>query len=483
VKELKRRMYGNYQRYFAYNSVLQSADPSTRAQVFMSTALGSINYLLNMLPVRTDVMAEIDSTIKIAARAFMRLPGSAPTMLAMLESGFPSARELMIRARYQLLYALVLTPHTQAPAACLLRALMQQHLYHTIGTPVASWLHTTAVLLSREVSSGAALPPTTRRAQVSADSRVFGRQVARSALLEEARRHRLSTTITMSNQRPPPTTPSQHFWDLFFSGTTPASALGAFSLATKLSLRLPRAGGLGLSLVSVVLKSEYLTLLSRARLGPLALHLSPLAPTSWLLPERASPDQWRDACHGVVCPLCHRNMLADPFHVITECDFPPVAAARDRLRANVSTFVPILLSRISSAAEHFKCGALVEDLANRAARAFEETPPTSHNFLLFRLCLVLPWPAHCVSAGEHPFILLLAQLMDATTIPMDRLRSIYNIWVPWAAATTRAIMRVWATAVDSLTGWPPPGYWRLKLTSAALRDQAPRRIFLLPQQS
>ena len=134
-----------------------------------------------------------------------------------------------------------------------------------------------------------------------------------------------------------------------------------------------------------------------------------------------------------------------------------------------------LLQRTSSAA--------IDNLAIRSSEAFRKAPPTSHNFLLFRLCLVLPWPAHCVAAGEPPFISLFAQLMDAATIPADRLRSIYNIWVPWAASTTRAIMRVWAAAVDSLTGWPPPGYGRLKLTSAALRNQAPRHIFFLPQQS
>jgi hypothetical protein len=474
VNSLKGRMLGEYLRYFGYNSVLDASDPTTRTQVFMATSVGAINYLLCLLPITTDVLDRIDSTIHQAARSFLGLHRAAPTMLAMLETGLPTARELLHRARYQLYEALRCTPFKEAPAPSLFRALSPLPLYGTIGTPTESWVHSTRMLFQKAVSAGAVMPVTLRRAQAAPNSTVAARSVAVTDLQAEVARGGYSTNVTRSDQRPAPGPPTQHFIDLGFGFTAPAGALGLNKLATPLSVRLPGGDGCGLSLISKPISRELISLLAMARLGALALHLPPMAPMSWLLPEGASAELWRASSHGSFCPFCP-SLVADTWHILNVCTHPKVVRAREKLRAQTSAYVPQLIYHIDRAALGYACSDAVHHLAGRCATAFDWGTPTDH-FILFRLCLMLPWPASCVPPGELSFASLFGELMDATVLPTNRLRRIYNSWAPWAGARTRSIVGVWARAVDALTGFPPRGYGRLLLRSVAMQGQAPRRV-------
>ena len=79
-----------------------------------------------------------------------------------------------------------------------------------------------------------------------------------------------------------------------------------------------------------------------------------------------------------------------------------------------------------------------------------------------------------------PWGAALWQLLDATSVPSNRLRRIYNSWGPWGATRIQTIVGVWATAVDDLTGFPPPGYGRVRVRTKAQRGFATRRTpFLL----
>ena len=479
VSALRGRMMSNFKRYFSYNSVLASADPTSRTQVFMSMVVGSINFLLNMLPVTAAVMHEIDATIKAAAREFLGLPYGAPSMLIMLESGLPTARELLVRARYQLLYALALTPHVTAPGPSLLRALMQQDLFHTLRTPLASWAHETAALFSLEASRGVVFPNTTHRSHASTHSGAVARQSGYAALQEAAIAAGLSAHVTMSDQRPSASaTPKQHFYELCFSFSTPPSALGLSSKTTSLSCHAPSSAGCSLSLVSQRCNPGHISALANARLGALSLHLEPLAPASWLLPQDASPAARSSAARGTQCPFCP-GRGADVWHILNDCDHPEVTAARKELHARAATYLPILASRISAAADDYQCGKEVEGLAKACKKALLDLDLSigSSAFLLFRLCMALPWPAHCVPPGAPSPISLFGELFDAAIVPPDRLRYIYNSWTPWAALNTLTMVQTWSSAVDALSGWPPLGYRRARLTSEALETLPPRYAF------
>lgn len=471
-------------QYFGYNSVLHSADATTRHQVFMTTVLGSINFLLCLLPLTAKTMAAIDKTIRITARTFLQLPYGSPTWLAMLESGLPSARELLYRARYQFFFSMLLTPHKAAPAPSLFRALiLQHHLFRLPRDPAtSSWAHDTFASFMEGVERGAALPPTGRLSQIAPHSRVFSQRLAHVELLGQTAP--LRSAVTLSSQRPPASAaPKQHFLDTHLNLSAPLSLRGSSGNATPLSWTGGRGSGHPLTLTSNLIPRSHIAMLAIVRLGAAGLHYKPLAPTSWLFSETTSPSQWRAGSHGTHCPFCAPLVIADPWHILLECTHPAVVASRVELYAAASRFLPHLLTRIEAAARGFQCENAVRHLTGACmplARALDWSSP-ANSFLLYRLCTAMPYSSFNVPPGPPSATLLLGQTLDVTLLPSNCVRRIYNSWVPWAAANTISMVKPWTQAVDALGGYFLPGIGRCLFRTEALQSQPPRYApFIIP---
>ena len=59
--------------------------------------------------------------------------------------------------------------------------------------------------------------------------------------------------------------------------------------------------------------------------------------------------------------------------------------------------------------------------------------------LLFRLVMVLPWPAACVNDPQARRALALGTMMDLTVVRNNRLHPIADSWVPWGAKRLMSI--------------------------------------------
>ena len=187
-----------------------------------------------------------------------------------------------------------------------------------------------------------------------------------------------------------------------------------------------------------------------ARLGGCSLYYEPLGPTSWAPSGDAAlpANYFHDIARGSQCPLC-KGPTADPFHIVCECPHPAVAAERARLCSSAAQYIPVLASHIYSA----NPAPQSRDLDTAVIGARRAAPPDWRSpqgrSLLFRLVMVLPWPAASVVDGD-PLATALGSLMDLTVVRNNRLHPIADSWVSWGGKRLISICGVWAGAVDSL---------------------------------
>ena len=114
------------------------------------------------------------------------------------------------------------------------------------------------------------------------------------------------------------------------------------------------------------------------------------------------------------------------------------------------------------------------------ARALDWSSP-ANSFLLYRLCTAMPYSSFNVPPGPPSATLLLGRTLDATLLPSNCVRRIYNSWVPWAAANTISMVKPWTQAVDALGGYFLPGIGRCLFRTEALQSQPPRYApFIIP---
>ena len=156
---------------------------------------------------------------------------------------------------------------------------------------------------------------------------------------------------------------------------------------------------------------------------------------------------------GSQCPLCNAEpgLGADAFHIINQCTHPAMVNARTRLHAATTTYLPILANIISEAPfEHMAaeaCGAAthIKQLLQR-----EETDwsTNTNKFLLWRLVIVLPFPADCVDETDEDLCRMFGHLLDVTVARNDRLRKLANSWVGWGSRRFLSIAKLWASLVD-----------------------------------
>jgi hypothetical protein len=72
-------------------------------------------------------------------------------------------------------------------------------------------------------------------------------------------------------------------------------------------------------------------------------------------------------------------------------------------------------------------------------------------FLLFRLCLVLPFPASVVPANDwhnDNLVLQLGRVFDSIIVRAHALRPIANSWVLWGGNEYLDLLKIWACEVD-----------------------------------
>jgi hypothetical protein len=135
------------------------------------------------------------------------------------------------------------------------------------------------------------------------------------------------------------------------------------------------------------------------------------------------------------------------------CEHAKVAAARAELRENADAFVRRLALLCADAA---RAGHPLYLLETEAASAlvqqavFDWNTP-SGDFLLFRLCLVLPFPASVVPPHERcddNITWLLWRVFNTVFVRPHAMRFTANAWVRWGGKSYLAIAKVWADAVD-----------------------------------
>jgi hypothetical protein len=86
---------------------------------------------------------------------------------------------------------------------------------------------------------------------------------------------------------------------------------------------------------------------------------------------------------------------------------------------------------------------------NSIQSAMDWTSPTGKS-TLYRLLLVLPWPAVAVDDINALHAKALGSQFDATVAANNRLHRLANSWVLWAIKRMKAITMSWKSRVDQL---------------------------------
>jgi len=269
----------------------------------------------------------------------------------------------------------------------------------------------------------------------------------------------LNTTMSF---RPAPT-PIQHFYDVNFCFAHSAQGIMFPSKSTYLSTLGPYTSSNLLVRVSTPdLTTTALKHLTFARLGALSLSLPgcPYAPARWKptitnssgITPTYGPLDFRAAAHGKLCPLCN-HLHTDVWHIIHECPHPAVVKARDALHGAATQYLPTLSSHILHAQPQYVYNnphsALVH--AHNTLRDIPTPPrwdtPTGKS-MLYRLLLVIPWPAAAVDDNSALHAQALGHQFDITVAPNNRLHGLANSWTLWASRNLASIIGAWRIMVD-----------------------------------
>lgn len=460
--KLIRYISSNHSRYFGYNNILRRLCFTAVCQVLKTTCLpGYLNCIVN--PISTNFRA-IDVPINALRRTLLYgLPKSTPRIFLEAESNIPGARFLITRSILTQLLGIHISVYRDAPAVALYHA-QRAALAAGGALPRNSWLRRAMAYLDPYVASlgdymdihaTLHLPPGRQLTPSDATMAavVYARRVCTAATISETSASTAALVADFSQRPRLHATAKEWYWDLSFGHAHAAAA--AAHPARQVSLSSFAAGACGNLCARTTFPlsgrgGACIKALMSARLGGCSLYYEPLGPASWAPCGGAAlpANYYHDIARGSQCPLC-KGPTADPFHIVCECPHPAVAAERSRLCSSAVQYVPVLAGHIYSANPVPQSRDLdtAVNVARRAAPPDWRSP--QGRSLLFRLVMVLPWPAASVVDGD-PLATALGSLMDLTIVRNNRLHPIADSWVSWGGKRLISICGVWAGAVDSL---------------------------------
>jgi hypothetical protein len=202
--------------------------------------------------------------------------------------------------------------------------------------------------------------------------------------------------------------------------------------------------------------AECLKFITFSMLGAQALVQSgcPFAPASWKPTSSGhSPSEFREAAHGRSCPLCD-HPTADPWHIINECTHPTMVHRRQALHSSASVYLPTLSTQIfftqpeGTRIQILSSPSMAHYVFNSIQSPVDWATPTGKS-TLYRLLLVLPWPAAAVDDPSATHALALGHQFDTAVAPNHRLHRLANSWTLWATKQLRAITFTWKRLVDT----------------------------------
>jgi hypothetical protein len=172
------------------------------------------------------------------------------------------------------------------------------------------------------------------------------------------------------------------------------------------------------------------------------------------------------------CPVCFSaSQVEDPWHVVHECESPHVVAARARVHDTagavlaavlrglvaahdfVAPVPPGLLADVDAAVATLVLPEVVEvvevvevevEIVGDAAPDPPPHPPlldwasAQGRFILYRLLLLLPFPATAAGPGQA-HVARLGRVFDAVQLPRRHLAHVIRPWVRWAAHHVRKL--------------------------------------------
>ena len=453
VEPLRGKMMDAYGRLFGHCKLTRRLDMQSMVQIFKTFVIGSVNYTLPLIDITSEAKDKIKYTINRFARSFLGVHESSPLALLAIEGGVPTAHVLLTRARVTLYLTLESSPIGDAPAVALFHAISSVPQRATSGK-VSSWVHNVAKMIAdNAVTLGAPPPVPPDLYSIKSTSTAYARLVDYLRLRQKSLEKGYDLRAAPSLDAPRAAPPTQHLLDLAF-GLSQAGQLGLCGPATPLSVWGPGCSGALLhkttdaSLVPVIVPT-----LAKARLGVAGMTVAPVAPKAWIRPPGSSDKEYAEDRPGKPCPACGTGHIASPWHIINVCKHAKVAAARAELRENADAFVRRLAQLCADAA---RAGHPLYSLETEAASAlvqqavFDWNSP-SGDFLLFRLCLVLPYPACVVPPNERcddNITWLLGRVFNTVFVRPHAMRITANAWVRWGGKSYLAIAKVWADAVD-----------------------------------
>ena len=280
---------------------------------------------------------------------------------------------------------------------------------------------------------------------------------------------------------------------------------------TPLSLHAPCCDGALVALYDKRLPAQQMRAIMRARLGRPALWLAPFAPACRRASRSAGKTQ--PALHTLPYSLRHSRdacmrcgqMMEDTFHILTECTFEPVQAARQLAISELPAMLQTVVATCRAAGATMPPAAAapaqqpaiaaaitIPAATSAAARAAAALTPaltqmdwsaSQARHMLFQLLVAVPWSASsardsgAAAAAAVPadpqqqhLSLLLGAMLDQTTARPFQLRAAARAWVPWAGKHCLASAVAWASgpspaaaaAEGSGVGTPQPARRRAR---------------------
>jgi len=435
------RLNGVFVQVWGYNSTLSRCDFVTTRQLFKTLCVGSIGYLLALLPVTGASLRVINKVLATAARRFLGLPATASTNLALAAAGFPDALYLLVSARAQFLLTLELTPYVTSPAARMYGATNVAYAPRARGVP-PPWARETRAWFAR---LGLPAPHAVRRSLTSATAAATARRAC--ALRDQRGAPPNAAELAHASRPTVDAKPLACAAALAFGFSYPAQLLGD-GRQSPMSYGGIGGAGAALSLTTARIPGGGTPGLAALRLGAFALARAPWAPQGWAVGRGAGSDAFRAASRGRPCPLCVTAPPCTPFHVLCECT--AMTAERVALDGSVLGLLTNLVGTLEIAARPYAVSGAVAVAAGatRAALAHRGAPVS--DFLRLRLVLAAPWHAGAIDGVDSHVERALGGLFDVAVLPPQALHAVYNRWVTWSAARATTLLSAWRLRVEAV---------------------------------
>ena len=541
TEALKRRVVGSWCRYFAGSSLITSCSPALALQMLNTLVCSVSSYLLGFLQPTEALCKKIDRFMLSTARQILHLPSYTPVAVIWAESRLLPLAAVAARDQTRLHMKLQFSP-LASPIAKRLHELMRgAHADDTLAAPAhmtslyrlykqqqQAWADSygmsvpdpdlqnhrlLATYVGRQLAlylTGAHLmlgPPKTSKlpdAESSSESSQpsggpdTGRATAQHVTAQKLR-GAIARTVKAHKEAGRPHGPGSSPMAMYVCGYFRAPGVLQYMPhwllpRTPISMHAPGCNGNLVALFDGQLPAQQMRAIMRARLGRPGLWLSPYAPAS----RRGDPAAPTEGGQQPAVPYAHRHGWArclrcraqpeDTFHVLTECTYAPVLAARQlaitslpaMLKEVLATCTKVGATKAPATLDGSACLMEVTlPAAQSGARRATAALPTlatmdwasaEARFLLFQLLAALPWTATAARAaapqaeadgaqpamqGQHHISILLGVTLDQTVPRPGQFHAAVRAWVPWAGKHALAIAEAWAT--DPPTAAPARG--------------------------